>query len=260
MCTPVAPLNPMEWCQFCPHWRLDSSHILPWFWLYLHTGHEHPTARAGVEESFQSPSLWIILSQSLDTLGSKPSAPGWQGRANKSVRRVLEQILESHCNGSYQCYHISLGNVNLKKSSILSILSIDGKRDGTWEQQRNAVRNSQLRNSFPAILPWWAAHLCLSEARWELKTCRTWTSALGFSGLNNTLIVLSVWEKKLSKACHLIVTEMMRKASEIWNQLVFLELFVFSNEENCWCDLHKNTLNHCFECVMDSYITSLRKS
>lgn len=67
-------------------------------------------------------------------------------------------------------------------------------------------------------------------------------------------------KKPLPKPYQLILTEMMRKVPEIWYQQIFLELFVSFKEENCWCHLQiKNTLNPCFEHVVNSYITNLRK-
>lgn len=152
----------------------------------------NPTVAVGVEESFQpyEASLWIILSQSLDTLGSRPPATGWQGGANKAVRRVREQMLQSHCSGSYQR---SLGNVNLKKAALNILPTLCGKRVAL--ESYKEVQWGILTCFSSCIIPWWAAHLCLSEAQWKLKTWRSGTSALSFPGWNNTLIGLSAWKK-----------------------------------------------------------------
>lgn len=105
---------------------------------------------------------------------------------------VLEQMLRSHCNGSYQR---SPGNEPQKKLHWIFCLSFMAKE---WHLRTTKKCSEEFspEEFFSFILPWWAAHLCLSEARWKLKTCRTGISALSFPEWNNTLIVLSVWKKK----------------------------------------------------------------
>lgn len=81
VCTPIAPLNPIEWWQLCACWRpeLFYGHILACYWVYSTHRALNPTARVGVEETFQSyeASLWIIFSQSLVTLRSGPLVTKW---------------------------------------------------------------------------------------------------------------------------------------------------------------------------------------
>lgn len=85
----------------------------------IYSTHRDPNTRVGVEESFQAyeASLWIIFSQSLVTLRLWPLVTKWE-KETKIFKRVLEHVLQSHRNVSYQR---SLGNVNIKKHHRKSI-------------------------------------------------------------------------------------------------------------------------------------------